>query len=332
MNPRVLWALFVVVAGGAVAAVVVMASRGGGLPRVPDFVLTERSGKRITPQDLRGEVWVANFVFTRCKATCPVMMSAAFDLAKRVPDARIVTFSVDPDHDTPSRLNDFVKTNGLALERWDWATGASREEMQRVAHGFMQRQSRQGEEILHSEHFVLVDRYGRLRGSVPVVEAEALRKNAAGLDDLERGLKHLLAERELPVRKLPAVNAGLNATSGILLCLGLAFIKAKRQTAHKACMLGALSVSALFLVSYLTLHHYLGSTPYRGEGLKRTAYLALLISHSVLAGLVVPLAGLTVWRAFSGQLEGHKAIARWTFPVWLYVSVTGVMVYFVLYG
>lgn len=332
MNPRALWTLFVVVAGGAVAAVVVLASRGGAMPRVPDFVLTERSGRRVTPQDLRGQVWVADFVFTRCKATCPVMMSATHDLARRVPGVRFVIFSVDPDHDTPAELRRFAETNRMDFEGCDWLTGGSREEMQRIAHGFLQRAGREGEEILHSEHFVLVDRYGRLRGSVPVVEPESLRKREQGLDDLERGLRMLLAERELPVRKLPAVNAGLNATSAVFLCLGLAFIKAKRPGAHRACMLAALAVSGVFLVSYLTLHHYVGSTPYRGEGWKRSAYFVLLTSHSLLAGLTVPLAGITVARAFRGAFERHKALARVTFPVWLYVSVTGVAVYFVLYG
>jgi putative membrane protein len=97
-------------------------------------------------------------------------------------------------------------------------------------------------------------------------------------------------------------------------------------------MLGALVVSTLFLASYLTAHYYLGSTKYTGEGPMRTVYFAILLSHTILAALIVPLAGVTVYRAFQGTFDRHKAVARWTLPLWLYVSVTGVVIYFMLYG
>jgi uncharacterized membrane protein YozB (DUF420 family) len=96
-------------------------------------------------------------------------------------------------------------------------------------------------------------------------------------------------------------------------------------------MLAALAVSALFLVSYLTAHHFIGSTPYPGLGAMRTVYFAILISHTVLAALIVPLAMVTVYRALQEDFDRHRALAKWTFPIWLYVSVTGVVIYFMLY-
>ena len=96
-------------------------------------------------------------------------------------------------------------------------------------------------------------------------------------------------------------------------------------------MLTALASSAAFLVSYLTAHHYLGSTPYQGQGTIRTVYFSILISHTILAALVVPLALVTVYRAFGEDFVRHRAIAVWTFPIWLYVSITGVVIYFMLY-
>ena len=141
----------------------------------------------------------------------------------------------------------------------------------------------------------------------------------------------MLAEPAIPVTQLPAGNAGLNAASGAFLILGILFIKAKKPGAHKASMLTALVISTLFLVSYLTAHHFLGSTPYRGQGAMRAVYFSILITHTILAALIVPLAMVTVYRAFKGAFDRHKALARWTFPIWLYVSVTGVVIYFMLY-
>ena len=96
-------------------------------------------------------------------------------------------------------------------------------------------------------------------------------------------------------------------------------------------MLTALAASTLFLVSYLTLHHLMGSTPYRGQGTLRTVYFSILLSHTILAALIVPLAMVTVYRAFQEDFARHRRIASWTFPIWLYVSVTGVVIYFMLY-
>lgn len=130
---------------------------------------------------------------------------------------------------------------------------------------------------------------------------------------------------------LPTLNATLNATSAILLTAGYRFIRRRQITAHKRCMLAACTVSALFLVSYLTYHYYVGSMPFRGRGWVRPLYLTILISHTILAATIVPLAIVTVFRAWKADFRKHARLARWTLPIWLYVSVTGVIVYVMLY-
>jgi uncharacterized membrane protein YozB (DUF420 family) len=130
---------------------------------------------------------------------------------------------------------------------------------------------------------------------------------------------------------LPHLNAVLNATSGVLLVLGFYFIRRRKVTAHLACMFAALCVSALFLVSYLTYHYHHGTTRFAGSGGVRLLYLTILLTHTVLAVVIVPLVAVTLTRAVRGNFLRHRAIARWTFPLWLYVSVTGVVVYVMLY-
>ncbi|HYA96493.1 MAG TPA: DUF420 domain-containing protein [Methylomirabilota bacterium] len=128
-----------------------------------------------------------------------------------------------------------------------------------------------------------------------------------------------------------ALNATLNGSSAVLLLAGYGFIRRRRIAAHKACMISAFAVSVAFLVSYLVYHARVGSVHFAGQGNIRLFYFALLTSHTVLAVVVLPLAIVTLRRAWKGQFDRHRGIARWTFPVWLYVSVTGVLVYLLLY-
>lgn len=130
---------------------------------------------------------------------------------------------------------------------------------------------------------------------------------------------------------LPHLNASLNALSGLLLLAGFFFIRRRRVTAHLVCMVGALCVSALFLISYLVYHYNYGSVRFTGEGAVRRFYLAILLTHTVLAVVIVPLILLTVRRAARGEFLRHRRLARWTYPLWLYVSATGVVVYLMLY-
>jgi uncharacterized membrane protein YozB (DUF420 family) len=132
---------------------------------------------------------------------------------------------------------------------------------------------------------------------------------------------------------LPAVNAALNATAATLLLTGFVAIKQKRVALHKACMVAAFATSTLFLVTYVT-HKILikGHTPFAGAGLARAVYFTILISHTILAVTTLPLAIVTLRRGLRGEIEKHRRLARITWPIWLYVSVTGVVIWWMLYG
>jgi len=135
----------------------------------------------------------------------------------------------------------------------------------------------------------------------------------------------------LTVSDLPAVNATLNALAGIFLLIGFREIKRGRIARHRAAMLSACATSTLFLISYVTYHAHAGSRPFTGQGPIRIVYFAILISHVILAAAILPLALVTLTRALRERFDRHAALARWTLPIWLYVSVTGVTVYFMLY-
>lgn len=130
---------------------------------------------------------------------------------------------------------------------------------------------------------------------------------------------------------LPGVNAALNAVAATLLSAGYVLIRTGRVAQHRACMLAAFGASTLFLASYVVYHLEVGSVPFTREGPIRVVYFTVLISHVVLAALIPPLALVTLLRALRGRFAAHAALARWTLPIWLYVSVTGVAVYWMLY-
>ena len=135
----------------------------------------------------------------------------------------------------------------------------------------------------------------------------------------------------MSVTDLPALNASLNAISTVLLVTGWVLIKRGDRRKHKACMISALVTSALFLTSYVIYHLNVGSVPFQKTGWIRTLYFAVLIPHVILAAAIVPMILVTVSRAWSRRFDKHRRIARWTLPLWLYVSITGVIVYLMLY-
>ena len=135
----------------------------------------------------------------------------------------------------------------------------------------------------------------------------------------------------MTISDLPAVNATLNATAATLLVIGYTLIRRGRIRQHRAVMLAAFATSTLFLISYLVYHAHAGSRPFPGRGPIRGVYFTILITHIILAAAILPMALITLSRALSQKFDRHKAIARWTLPIWLYVSVTGVIVYLMLY-
>ena len=136
---------------------------------------------------------------------------------------------------------------------------------------------------------------------------------------------------DFSISSLPALNASLNATATVLLVVGYVCIRRRRITAHRRAMIGAFATSVLFLVSYVVYHANAGSRPFPGTGPIRTVYFVVLVSHIVLAAIVPLLAALTLWRGLTARYDRHVRIARWTLPIWLYVSVTGIVVYLMLY-
>ena len=130
---------------------------------------------------------------------------------------------------------------------------------------------------------------------------------------------------------LPAVNASLNALATVFLSVGWVFIRRREIGRHRACMLSALATSVLFLTSYVIYHANIGSKPFTGQGPIRAVYFTILITHVVLAAVILPMALITLTHALRARFEKHVPIARWTLPIWLYVSVTGVVVYWMLY-
>ena len=135
----------------------------------------------------------------------------------------------------------------------------------------------------------------------------------------------------MDVRDLPALNATLNSISTLLLLFGFYFIKRREIERHKLCMGLAFAASCIFLISYLVYHFNVGSVPFEKQGWIRAVYFSILISHIILAAAIAPLALLTLYRAWKSEFAKHRKIARWTWPIWMYVSVTGVMIYVMLY-
>jgi uncharacterized membrane protein YozB (DUF420 family) len=135
----------------------------------------------------------------------------------------------------------------------------------------------------------------------------------------------------ISVTDLPALNATLNGIAAIFLTIGYVCIRTRRIAQHRACMIAAFATSTLFLISYLIYHAHIGSRPFTGQGPIRVVYYTILITHVILAAAIVPMVLMTMSRALRNQFARHKAIARWTLPLWLYVSITGVIVYVMLY-
>ena len=129
----------------------------------------------------------------------------------------------------------------------------------------------------------------------------------------------------------PTINATLNGTSAVLLVTAHSMIKRGRVATHRGLMLAAVTTSSLFLISYLYYHAHVGSVHFQGQGWSRPLYFTILISHTILAAAIVPLVIITLSRALRERFDRHRAIARWTYPIWLYVSITGVVIYFMLY-
>ena len=279
---------------------------------------------------------------------------------------RLVSISVDPANDTPERLAEYAAGFGADPERWLFLTGGEPQVHELVTGGFSlplsvpsaddagrypqlhtgadgsEEALRERLEITHSTRLIVVDAEGAIAGYYEC-------GGEAGLEPggVERNFQAALARARtlagassagLSTARvwMPRLNAALNAVAAVLLVLGLRAIRAGDRERHARRMRGAFVFSALFLASYVAYHTLVlplsgGPTRYNGTGWARGAYLAMLASHVILAVVNLPMVLVTFWLAHKGAWERHKRLARKTFPIWLYVSVTGVLVYVVLY-
>ncbi len=297
--------------------------------RVGAFELAECHGASFAPDQLRGKIWVAHFFYPGCQGPCtktvPTMTKLHDTLAGKT-DYALVSIALNGD--SPELLQRFAEDHGADPARWLFLTGTIDEVhaiVQRIFYQTAQRNldGKTGNEIDHTANLVIVDRDGWIRGYVD-------GQDAAVVPQVVRRLRELAAPRYLQ----PACNAALNALCAALLLVGWIAIKRRRETLHKICMLSALAVSIAFLASYLWYHFaVLGGQPtrFRGEGWVRPVYFAILLTHTVLAALVAPLAVYVAWQGLRDRRPRHVRVARWTLPIWLYVSITGVVVYVMLY-
>jgi protein SCO1/2/putative membrane protein len=319
------------------------------------FALTERSGRTVRQTDLLGKVWVASFVFTRCSGPCPQVSSTMQRLQEKLagePGVLLVTFTVDPEYDQPAELSEYARHFQADPERWLFLTGKQEEIYRLLREGFhvpvAQNEGPEripGQEVMHSPRLAVVDGQGRLRGYFDGVRDSRWPDADAEFENNFRRLRAkvvaLAHENDTPPYAVyfPPLNAALNAASVVLILLGYVAVRGKWIPLHKASMLSALALSAVFLGCYLFYHLGLKQgRPTRFEDQAPTApdwmrqvYLGVLLSHTVLAIVAAPLALFTAYQGLRDRVQRHVRIARWTLPIWLYVSITGVVVYAMLY-
>ena len=310
-----------------------------------DFRFTERSGREVSLEDLRGAPWIAVPFFRGCTGPCPGLTAdlfAAFEESLAGTGVRVVSFTLDPEVDTPEALREYAAGYSIEGDEWLFLTGPDRALLQdfvRQGLGVPVAESSEagveyGQSITHGTRLPVVDPQGRIAGWY-----ECARGGFGDVESFEASIGALvdraLALRPRPDTPLPLVNASLNGVAFVLLLLGLRAIRAGDRERHALLMRAAFLVSAAFLASYLYYHLVVqaevGPTPFHGRGAARVAYLVLLASHVILAMVNLPMVLRTLWLAHKQDWDRHRWWARKTLPIWLYVSMTGVVVYLVLY-
>jgi protein SCO1/2/putative membrane protein len=325
------------------------------LGTVGDFTLTERSGRTVSKSDLLGKIWIASFEFTRCTQGCPqisaTMEKLQADLA-RYRDVRLVTFTVDPKHDGTEQLRDYAKHYHADPERWLFLTGEEYEIYRLIDQSFHLpvrqnegEERKPGNEVMHSSKLVLVDRQGHIRGLFEGRPDARLPDAERDYEKEMRELKTKIAALEYEAWYLPSdfprFNATLNAITTMLLVLGYSAIRRRLVRLHVTCMLIALGLSVLFLVSY-GYHHAVVKQGLTTSFAAQTrhahppawvgvVYQTVLWTHTPLAAVIAPLALYTAYLALRRRFARHRAVARWALPIWIYVAITGVVVYWMLY-
>jgi protein SCO1 len=298
---------------------------------VASFSLKDQTGAEFTPEQLRGKVWIAHFFFTTCTQGCEKTVARMKEIQEAVRgknDLALVSFSLNPEHDDVKLLKEYAGDMNAEPSQWFFLSGPQDDVHKIVQKAFFQNAQMvpgapKGQEIVHDFRLLVVDRDGKIAGYIDGRDPT----NVAPL--LER-VRNLASERYV----LPAVNATLNATAGFLLAVGYLAIRKKKIGLHKTAMLSAFVCSSVFLGCYLYYHFVVlrGQSPRLvGPGSVRMIYLTILLTHTFLAVAVAPLATFTTYQGLTNNLARHVKVARWTLPIWLYVSITGVVVYAMLY-
>lgn len=298
---------------------------------VADFSFTDQRGQAVTRQHLLGKVWVAFFFYVGCTEGCADTTRNIAALTQQFTgwsDVHFVGFSVRSSNDDVAALAQYAAAFDADQNGWSLLTGPEQEVHELVRNSFRQAvmptpERGQGKEVVHTFRFVLVDHRGQIRGYIN-----------DGRDGNQVAALVRQLQLQMQAKYLPTANAGLNLLCALLLVAGYLAIQRRCLTCHKVCMLSALAVSALFLACYLYYHFVVldGSpTRFSGTGPIRLVYFAVLLSHTILAALVAPMALVSAGLGLRHRLKGHVWLARWTLPLWLYVSITGVVVYWMLY-
>lgn len=303
---------------------------------VSPFEFEERRGATVTNETLAGEPWLVAFIFTRCATICPAMSQelSRAHAALEGTGVKTVAISIDPEHDTPTVLNEYASHfPGGDSEDWLFLRADEATTHDLIRQSFKLAIDRvegadPGMAISHSSMICAIDGEGQVRGyyngTTPEGTQQAVRRMRflAGLSPVDS--------------ILPTLNAFLNGSAALFLVLGLLAIKAGQRERHGHLMRIAFAFSAAFLASYLYYHFVVipaqgGPVRYDGEGAAKTAYLILLLTHVLGAIVNLPMVLRTFWLAHKERWEDHKWWAKRTLPLWLYVSVTGVAVYMILY-
>lgn len=324
---------------------------------VPDFTFDDSRGGQLSKEDLSGAPWIGVPFFLECTGPCP---SITRDIRERLypelegTEVRLVSFSLDPERDAPEALDAYASTLDIDRERWLFVSapeeGAMHEFIRMGLRVPVQRDPEAedaGLAITHGTRMPVIDGSGLIAGfyeladptlatgmsgeeAMPLAEAEVLLDARFAL--IANRAKALAAGGSV----IPLVNACLNGTAFLLLIAGFLAIKRGAKKQHEILMKLAFVVSAAFLAFYLYYHFAVlpisgGPTRFNGEGPAKVAYLLMLASHVLLAVVNLPMVLRTFWLAHREDWDRHKRLAKLTLPIWLYVSITGVLVYLVLY-
>jgi cytochrome oxidase Cu insertion factor (SCO1/SenC/PrrC family) len=299
------------------------------LGQMADFHLVERSGRAVSRHDLLGRVWVVDFIYTMCPGPCPLLSEHMAGLQKALPsDGRLgfLSISVDPQTDTPAVLTRYAANYHADPQRWWFLTGSTDEVETLLRSSFHVAVDSTSKSIIHSQYFALVDDRGAIRGYYDVLDPMAEQKLR---QDVVLALP--MVRPAPPWAWVPAIDAGLCAAASVLVLVGWYAIKRRHVAVHRICMLSALGTLIVFLVSDLVYYAHVGALPFVEPATVRRTYLSIVVCHAALAVGACALVLATMTRALQGRFAEHVPLARWTVPVWLYVSCAGVVVYLMLY-